>query len=274
MKWILSVMFCCLCLFQCSTKKDSQDGQKQTRFDPGACFIVIEKARMSKPVNIPAIDSIYSNDLASFIKTIDPVSDMAITDAITKGKKNEALHVQSQIISKTIQKVFFNEIVKLLGTLKSESNEIVYNSGAKKINDFYSVLSPTVIRRSEWIGKNQELEEICRMQLSTLKESFGHSSLETTLHTLEKTLKEVYIFSVFYELVGIAENRGKNEKKCEEKVVEGRIFFETVEKYAEDASLASAIKTSFETNYTEMDVEKTKEMVSRAFSFNIPEIAQ
>lgn len=87
-------------------------------------------------------------------------------------------------------------------------------------------------------------------------------------------LKETYIFSVMYELVGIAENRGKSKEKCEEKVVEGRIFFETVEKYAEDTSLVNAIKASFETNYAEMDVEKTKEMVSRAFSFDIPEIAQ
>ena len=274
MKRILSVLFCCLCLFYCSSNKGSQDKQKQTRFDPGAFFIAVEKARISKPVNIPSIDSIYSNHLAPFIKTVDPASDMAITDAITKGKKNEAPHVQSQIISKTIQKVFFNEIVTLLSSLRNESDEKAYNSAIGKIEDYYKVLSPTVIRRSEWIGKNRELEEICRMQLNSLKEYYSHPSLETSINTLVNTIKKVYILSVFYELVGIAENRGKNKVKCEEKVVEGRIFFETVEKYAEDTSLVSAIKASFETNYTEMDVEKTKEMVSQAFSFDIPEIAQ
>ena len=243
-------------------------------FKPGAFFIAVEKARKSKPVDIPAIDSVYSNYLAPFIKTADPGSDVAITDAITKAKKNEAPHVQSQIISKTIQKVFFNEIVTLLSSLRNESDEKAYNSAIGKIEDYYEVLRPTVIRRSEWVGKNQELEEICRMQLNSLKEYNGHPSLETSINTLVNTLKKVYILSVFYELVGIAENRGKNKVKCEEKVVEGRIFFETVEKYAEDTSLVNAIKASFETNYTEMDVEKTKEMVSQAFSFDIPEIAQ
>ena len=274
MKRILSVICCCLCLLHCSTKKDSQQEHEQKVFKPGAFFIAVEKARKSKPLDIPAIDSVYSNHLAPFIKTVDPGSDVAITEAIIKAKENEAPHVQSQIISKTIQKVFFNEIVTLLNSLKNESDEKAFNSAIGKTGIYYEVLSPTVVRRSEWIGKNRELEEICRMQFASLKESFGSPALETSIHTLEKTLKEVYILSVLYELVGIAENRGENREKCEEKVAEGRIFFEIVEKYAEDTSLVSSIKASFETDYMEMDVEKTKVMVSKAFSFAIPEIAQ
>ena len=274
MKRILSVICCCLCLLHCSTKKDSQQEHEQKVFKPGPVFIAVENARKGKPADIPAIDSVYSNHLSPFIKKVDPGSDVAITEAITKAKKNEAPHVQSQIISKTIQKVFFNEIGTLLKSLINESDERAYNSEIEKIEDYYEVLSPTVVRRSEWVGKNRELEEICRMQLASLKESFGNTALETSIQTLEKTLKGVYILSVLYELVGIAGNRGENAEKCEEKVAEGRIFFETVEKYAEDTSLVSSVKASFETDYMEMDVEKTKEMVGKAFSFAIPEIAQ
>lgn len=274
MKRIFSVVCCCLCLLHCSTKEDSKQEQEQKVFKQGPFYIAVEKARKSKPVDIHAIDSLYANHLAPFIKTVDPGSDAVITGAITKAKKNEVHHVQSQTISKTIQKVFFNEVVSLLHSLKNESEEKVYNSAIEKIEDYYEVLSPTVVRRSEWVGKNRELEEVCRMQLASLKESFGRAALETSIRTLEKTLKEVYILSVLYELVGITENRGKNAEKCEEKVTEGRIFFETVEKYAEDSSLVSTVKASFGMDYMEMDVEKTKEMVSRAFSFEIPEIAQ
>jgi len=128
MKRILSVICCCLCLLHCSTKKDSQQEQVQKVFKPGAFFIAVENARKSKPPDIPAIDSVYSSHLAPFIKKVDLGSDVVITEAISKAEKNEAPHVQSQIISKTIQKVFFNEIGTSLKSLKNECAFIIFNS--------------------------------------------------------------------------------------------------------------------------------------------------
>ncbi len=270
MKRIIIVALCFLPLLQCSTKKDSQGEKKQAPFDPAVYFVEIERTRKSKPVDIVKIDSIYSHHLAPFVKSVDPASDPIIIDAIKKGKNNDAPHVQYQIVSKTIQKVFYNEIINSLNKLKTLSDEKVYKTEVEKIKNYYAILSPTVIRRSEWIGKKQELEEVCLLQLNELKELYCKPTLEKVTNALENTLKEVYVLSIFYELAGIVENRGKNEKKCEEKLAEGRIFFEIVEKYANDSSLVNSIKTLFETDYNEMDIEKARGMVSKAFNMGIP----
>lgn len=284
MNKILLVVFYCLFLCRCSTKIDSQSKSEKVFFNPQVYFVAIEKARKNKIGSIAAIDSIYSKELSSFVKSVDSTSDVVIMNAIKKGQKNEAIHVQSQIISKTIQKVFFNETVRLLGILQNESNEFIYNKTVKNIIKYYSILSPTVIRRSEWVGKKREFEETCRMQLEQIKTSFKNQGVDKKasmlgdilkdvhILSIENTLVEVYLLSVFYELDGIAKNRGKSAETCEEKVAEGRIFFEIVKKYAKDTTLVNDITSSFEINYNEMDIEKIKKLISKAFLYEIPEV--
>ena len=273
MKRILTVVVCCLCLYHCSTTKESQEPQEKV-FKPGTYFKAIEHARNSKPVNFALIDSLYTSDLMSFVKSADPASDAVFKEAVAKGAEGDMPHVQSQTISKTIQKVFFNEITSLLQALKNETDEKAFKEKLAILREYYAVISSTVVRRGEWIGKGRELDDVCRMQLQETEKSFGNENIAKHLSSFENTLRDTYILSVLYELVGIGENRGKNAEKCEEKVVEGRIFLEIVEKYAIDTTVIGTLKNAFTADYRELDVEKTIALVGQVFSFDIPEVAR
>lgn len=274
MKYILTVVICCLSWLHCSTTKTAQDKSTQKGFRPGIYFNAIEQARKKKPIDFSSLDSIYTAELMVFIKSIDPVSDATIKDALALGMKNKSPHIQSQIISKTLQKVFFNEINALIQALKVEFDEKTFLKIIAKMEEYYAVISSTVIRRSEWIGQGRELDDICRMHLQEIKKSFGKKNPDQHLHAFAKTIRDTYILSVLYELVGIGENRGKNREKCEEKMVEGKIFLDIVEKYATDMTAIETLKPTFTLDYNELDVAKSIDLVGQAFSFAIPEVAQ
>ena len=272
MKKTMFVIISALLVSSCSPGKKNTGEKAPAVFDPTPVFCAIEKERQGEKPSFAVIDSLYTAGLSAFVKSTDPLSDSVIAAAVANAKKGADPEVNSELVNKTIQKVFFNDVMNCLETCAGESDSGSFFGDITKIDNDYGVLSPTVIRRSAWIGKERELDDMCRMHIRALKSSFNDKpEKEKGLETLRNALKQAFALSVLFELEGIAENRGKDNEKCKEKEVEGRTYFEIVGKYAGSDSLKSLIQSGFAKGYEDMDIEKMQKMVSEAFNVGVPE---
>lgn len=229
-------------------------------FTPYPYFSAIEKSRKAKPVDFTSIKQVYTEKLDGFVSDIEPAAASQINAAIQKGINKEKAHVQSQIVSKTLQKVFFKRIIFLLEKLPAaETDKIQHISD---ISALYQCLSPTVVRRGEWGGEGREMDDACLQGIQSLKEK---SECQDAVNQIKNNLVKTYVLSVYYELAGIVENRGKNHEKCEEKQMEGILFYQTVMEYVEDKTLRDSIADGLSLNYQEMDIPVIREQLLKAF---------
>ena len=225
MKYLIFLYLVTLLLISCSNKE-------QKTFTPSTHFYKIENLRKAKPLNFLAIAKIFNENLrANYYEShTDIVS--KIDKAITAGIDNIKPHIQSQIISKELQKLFYLELI--------ESKDVTENILA---------LKPILLRRGKWVGKEGEYFDIV-------------SSKEASKNLVKETLVKVFITSVFYELQGIEENRGKDDIKCEEKMVEARIFFETIANEINDVKTKNEISAQLNKTFTDIDIARTRELLN------------
>ena len=233
-------------------------------FDPWPAFSAIEQARKTKSVNISEIEGQYTRHLLDTVRNRAPSAHLRISGAIVQAKAGNKRHVQSQIISKTLQLFFFHEMVIGLQSLKGLERSS-YIREIRKIRAYYACLQPTVVRRSQWINRERELDDICMNELGRIEDRPSAAVLREAVLALEHTLVQVYILSVLYELEGIEKNRGQHADICEEKEAEGRIFFETVSGYIDDKSKTDHLRSLLAVPYREMDTELIRTLMREAF---------
>jgi hypothetical protein len=102
------------------------------------------------------------------------------------------------------------------------------------------------------------------MRLSLDKLRAGDRS-EENRKVLRRTLEMTYVLSVFYELEGIRDHRGKDKEKCEEKAVEAQIFFEIVSGGAASEQSRKAILENLNRPCAEIDLAVTWAHLLTAF---------
>ena len=233
-------------------------------FDPSVHFVAMETTRAQKPVDFGALAETYTTNLAQYVQGIDAEAHQRVTQALEKGRAGEQPHVQSQVVSKVLQKAFFAEAVAAMERLKGLRGK-EYQKELAALKGLYRCLQPTVVRRSEWIGLERELDERCRHELGGLNGTPDGQTVALKTAALESLLTRVYVLSVLYELEGIEKNRGVDSLKCEEKVTEATLFLETVTPYARSDSIATALQQELGKGYAELDVEAARALVRQAF---------
>jgi hypothetical protein len=236
--------------------------QKKDIFNPSPHFLQIERLRKQKPLDFREIENKYVNDLKEYVQERDSSGNSIILNALVSGLQGVRPHVQSQKVSKTLQKVFFNSLVlelKRLDTIKEESGreDIIL-----MINNLYECLAPTVARRSQWIGRQSELDDGCRMAIQGLK---NINDRKKSAERLEKYLVQTYVLSVYYELEGIQEARGQDSIKCEEKETEARIFFDIISDYAGNSLQRDFIRGALKQGYRDMTIPILRSALRNAF---------
>ena len=266
--WIL---FGYLCMYT-TCSRDVKGPEINNRYSKP--YLEIEEIRNNKPVDFVTLKSIYTENLADFIQTNDLESHIRIQEELREGLKRNNTHIQSQIVSKTIQKVFFNQLSDALIHAAKFTKDSDYKSKIAFVEESYKILRPTVLRRSEWIGKGNELDYICLHQIKILNAAKNGTAKEfvNAKNSLLKYLTYAYVLSIFYEFDGIEKNRGKDHKICEEKAVEARIFFEIIKDYAKSITLKGLSEAALSLKYTDMDIESMRRLISETFVTKIPKI--
>jgi hypothetical protein len=234
-------------------------------FDPVKPFLRIEAARKADPVDFGTIGREYQTALQPFVMKVNLDEHREIIKAVQLGTKGERPHVQSQKVSKRLQKVFFLEIMLLMEKKDAMASRIDHAKTAGRIGKYYNVLRPTVKRRSQWIGSENHLDDICIQAINQIQRAQGTAETEKSAQDLKNTLKKVFVLSVYYELKGIEEARGYYPIKCEEKEIEARLFYETVSGFVKAPELNDQINAALHTGYLDMDVAGIRKMLAQAF---------
>jgi len=112
MRALRTIAVSAVVLLFCCNKEDTPV------FDPSEHFIAIESIRGNKPVDFGALAQTYSTSLAEYVQGVDAEAHTRVTEALTKGQSGEQPHVQSQMVSKVLQKAFFAEAVASMERLR------------------------------------------------------------------------------------------------------------------------------------------------------------
>jgi hypothetical protein len=235
--------------------------------DPSPHFLAIESSRKAKPVDFARIASTYDEHLADFVRSRDSAADASIVRAISDGKQQRRVHVQSQVVSKTLQKVMLHEIIAALRGPGPGKDSRSRQAEERMLEGYYACLSPTVVRRSEWIGRGRELDELVWAHMESLREE---AHRERAAADIEKTLVGVFALSVLYELEGIEGSRGEDSLKCEEKQAEARLFFEAIRSHAGGDSLGNALGEKLRRDCRELDIVGARHLTREAFADFLP----
>lgn len=219
-------------------------------------FFAIETVRKNKPVQFDRIDSLVAIHADSLQKW-DSVSYAHIQRALADAHEGTRPHVQSQIISKTLQLIFFNRLHRALAR--------TFPHDTSHTADLYECLSPTVLRRSEWIGKNRELDELFRNALRSYLSHDGSNTPNPAVPIMKDLLIKTYFFSVLYEFEGIEKNRGKDEEKCEEKEIEALLFLQIIGQFAAKLDAVDSLQQRLEQGYQNLNVKQARRFLFEAY---------
>jgi hypothetical protein len=230
-------------------------------------FLGIEKARKTKPIGFNSIKDQYQEQLSSFIAKADPAAHREITAAIDLGLNNQQPHIQSQKVSKVLQLVFYQELLKSLDQLMQAKDQAVCQEEYSRVSALYRALSPLVTRRGEWIGQGRELDQACALHLADLQVFPIGDKAKGAARALREVLRNAFVLSVYYELEGIEKARGTDNIKCEEKQTEAVLFFRAVADQAANDSLKPVLTAALERPFTEMDIPLLRDQLRIAFPF-------
>jgi len=197
-------------------------------------FQNIERIRTEDKLDFQTIEEIYNSHLKEFASKYDKIfgeaMDVIIEKAIRDGKVSKYPKVQAQIISKTLQKVFFlalQDKIDQVHKLDDTAPEHLENASG-----YYEALRPTVLRRGEWMEVGNLYDEEIRQVFSKARESIEKkdlAQLKSQRKMLKDKLMRIFALSVLFEVEGMIENRAIYEQ-AQIKQAEAATYYSIIEK--------------------------------------------
>ncbi len=199
-----------------------------------AAFQNIERIRTGDKLDFQAIEEIYSSHLKEFAlkydKNFGEEMNVIIEKAIRDGNVGKYPKIQAQIISKTLQKVFF---LALQNELKQSSK--LDDAAAKhweNASRYYEALQPTVLRRGDWMEVDNLYDEEIQEVFSKAREAIekkDSAEYESQRKMLNDKLIRIFALSVLFEVEGLIENRAIYEQ-AKIKQAEAATYYKIIEK--------------------------------------------
>ncbi|OGJ86546.1 MAG: hypothetical protein A2268_07420 [Candidatus Raymondbacteria bacterium RifOxyA12_full_50_37] len=264
LKWIKGILFGILFMFIVPLALSCSKETSGT-FNPADHYLKIEELRAAKPLDLHKIESIYTTQLAPRYHTAYPAIHASILEAMRKGEAGENVRVQSQTISKELQKIFYRELAASLSALEAEADPAMYAQELERAKSAYACLKPLSKRRSEWLKNGTAFDDLFASAFSTLASMPGKETVKKTCDRIILLFRDIFIYSVFYELFGIETSRGTDNITCEEKMAEARIFLESALPFCRQQQFCVPLATAFHKDYRDLDIEKTREDLFAAF---------
>jgi hypothetical protein len=230
-KYIIALVILPYLIIGCG-KKGSEQGSPIA--EKVAAFQNIETIRTGDKLDFRAIEEIYNLRLKEFAlkydKTFGEEMGVIIEKAIRNGKASKYPKAQVQIISKTLQKVFF---LALKGELEQAAK--LDNASARHLEDasgYYEVIRPTVLRRGEWMKVGTLYDEEIQQVFSKAREAIekkDSAQFESQRNMLNDKLIRIFALSVLFEVEGLIENRAIYEQ-AQIKQAEASTYYSIIEK--------------------------------------------
>jgi hypothetical protein len=245
-------------------------------------YISIARYLNEKPIPWDSVKKFYEKSkLKKELVIENKTLDLKIEEAIRKAQNNIKPHLQKQILSKDTQKHFCG---KLANFFKTDINEVTEKKILKAQTYYDTIIALTARRRIKYLNKfnfktpdknlihslivpskfalnySSHIEERSDLfdDLMKAKLSKNKNKYTSTIQKIEEFSVYVYYLAILYELDGIEKFRDSNFTKAEEKQLEGKIFFDIIEYYAE----LKACNSSSDTNSCKTFKKLKKEFIS------------
>ena len=139
------------------------------------------------------------------------------------------------------------------------------------------VLRATAGRRSGWVGKGAEYTDLFDAAMQRLRqaaEGKNRESLAEAGAQLASLVTKVLVLSVFYELEGLEQARGKDADKAGEKREEARIYHLSLvtEHRSRDEQGAVAASEQLALPVEQIDIGLVRELLNNAFRGEIADV--
>jgi hypothetical protein len=181
----------------------------------------------------PAIEDIqqlYTGPIKAFIAAQDKENKSSHQKNIEAAIQDflNVTSMKSQIIDKTIQLVFYNYFQKHLALIGGNNPKDKNLAEIEQIKAAYQGLKYTVIRRSRWIGRKEELDnQMTQLQAKLLDAANkdDKAQFEGIKKTMDEILKKTYALSVLYEAMKLEKLRGIDPIGVKIKKTEALLFY-------------------------------------------------
>ena len=213
-------------------KKDST--QSSPTAEKVTAFQNIERIRTGNRLDFQAMGEIYNSSLKGFAaeydRTFGEKMDVIIKEAIRNGKADKYPKVQAQIVSKTLQKVFF---LAIQDELKQAAKlDVAATEHWENAKGYYEAIKPTVLRRGEWMEAGSLYDEEIQEVFSNSREAIEKKDakqFDSQRKMLNDKLMRIFALSVLYEVEGLIENRAIYEQ-AKVKQAEAATYYKIIEK--------------------------------------------
>ena len=188
--------------------------------------------RRAKPVDFEALIELYDFHLAPYVRDASERHGVdlepTIRAALAQGRAGRDVHAVAQVAEKTIQRAFILTFTKDLAAIEGVLQD---PERIARIREAAQVLRSVAERRSRWAGKGSEYPDLFDAAWTRLFEAAGRKDRAAAAEAKDQlqalTIKGI-VLSVFYELEGLEEARGKDEDKVAEKRVEAQIYHRNI----------------------------------------------
>ncbi|HPQ68241.1 MAG TPA: hypothetical protein PKW95_03890 [bacterium] len=228
------------------------------------------KLRKASPIDFSAMEALYSQHLADYVVQADqllgPELAGEIQRALTEGKAGQNIYGNAQTIEKLIHYAHYLHFTEALRTLQTKTGD---EASWAKLEKARPVIQATVLRRSQWVGLNEEYKTRFVELLGEIKAGKAES-----FDALRSLLTKVYLLSVLYELDGLSQARGQDADKTAEKMAEALAYYRFVQKETtqRDEAGQQTVSQQFALPAEEMDLDAVKQILARVFAVELADI--
>lgn len=215
-------------------------------------FKTIGTLRKESPINADAITHAYTGALQTLTQEVDTANalslDSDILAAIDAIKKDREPELAGQVIDKTLQRVFYQNIWNRITAIRDQFNEATSAALIQMLDESvaaFQAITGTVARANQVLtadrqsieeGSNPGLdiqfnESIARIRSALNKsnptEDFATVAVER--YVTRMTLARAYYIAVLREVAGAIEHRNTDLEETRKEQKEGEIFYRIIE---------------------------------------------
>ncbi|WP_348225709.1 hypothetical protein [Nitrosomonas sp. Is79A3] len=215
-------------------------------------FKKIGTLRKESPMNADAITNAYAGTLQTLAQEVDTANalslDSAILAAIDDIKKDRESELAGQVIDKTLQRVFYQNIWNRITAIRDQFDEATSATLIQMLDESvaaFQAITGTVARANQVLtadrqsieeGSNPGLdiqfnESIARIRSALNKsnptEDFATVAVER--YVTRMSLARAYYIAVLREVAGAIEHRNTDPEETRKEQKEGEIFYRIIE---------------------------------------------
>ncbi|MGR3177290.1 MAG: hypothetical protein ACUZ8E_04470, partial [Candidatus Anammoxibacter sp.] len=217
-----------------------------------AAFTEIGTLRKKDPISADDITTAYQGDLQALTKTVDTDNsltlDADILGAIKNIRDNNEAKIATQVIDKTIQRVFFLTVLRRIVEVKNDFDSKTSTELNQKWDEAtiaFQALRNTASRGNRVLtadrlfieegsdldldGKIDAAFVLGKKALDKANASEDKITIKIQRQVIRLSLVRAYYIGVLREVDGIIDNRDSNIDGAREKQKEGQVFYSIIE---------------------------------------------